>query len=81
MFLREVMQTFPSSQSQIMLFVGVAMVVLMARKLSKAVIIVLSVALNAYIINCLVYGNCQKIAWFYVAMNLLGTYYMVQNKL
>jgi hypothetical protein len=81
MFMKEINQMFPSFQSQVMLFVGIAMVLLMARKMSKTLVLALSVAINAYIINCLVYGDCNKIAWFYVVMNLLATYYMVTDKL
>jgi hypothetical protein len=67
---------YPSLQSKIVLITGLFVVLFFNNKPSalKITMGILGVLVNAYLINCLVHGDCGIMAWLYVAMNILGTY-------
>jgi hypothetical protein len=69
-------QVYPSVQSKVILFTGLLVVFFFTKRLTplRTTMAVLGVAVNAYLINCLVRGDCGAIAWLYVAMNMVGTY-------
>jgi hypothetical protein len=74
---------YPSTQSKVILFTGLLVLFFFTKKFNpiKLTMGLLGVLVNAYLINCLVRGDCGSMAWLYVAMNMLGTYVIATGRI
>jgi len=65
---------FPSTQSKLMLLSGLVVLFVALMKSKKPLILTLFtlpfILIQAYIVNCIVAGDCLKIGWLYVIMNI-----------
>lgn len=81
MFGKLLADTYNSTQARTLLIAGVALALIYYTDLNKLLVLLLSLLVTSYIINCLVRGNCEIIAWVYVVMNVLITYQLLNGKL
>lgn len=74
-------EIYNSTQARTLLLAGLIMTVLFYSNFMKAAIMTVSLLVTAYIINCLVRGNCNMIAWLYVLINVMATYNLLKYRM
>lgn len=73
---------FQSRQSQVILAVGLVMMLLNVKKLDtvKVIAALIAILINAYIINCLLHGDCGIYAWIVVFFHSYALYNVLSVK-
>lgn len=79
--LHKLAEIYNSTQARTLLIAGLVMTVLFYSNFMKAAIMAVSLLVTGYIINCLVRGNCNMIAWLYVLINVMATYNLLKYRM
>ncbi len=69
---------YPSLQSRLMILTGLVVLLVALTRAKKPLVLTLFtlpfILFQAYIVNCMINGNCTKIGWLYVVMNILTAF-------
>lgn len=78
MYFKTLSEIYNSTQARTLLIAGIALIILYYTNLMTSAVLLTSLLITAYIVNCLVKGNCQMIAWLYVVINVMATYNLLK---